>query len=53
MERKELQLRERIQRLLETYTFEEILEFNDTTPEDILVFLYFEYGLTFPENEPL
>lgn len=52
MERKELFLRERIQRLLETYSFEDILEFNEATEEDILVFLYFEYGLKFPE-EPM
>jgi hypothetical protein len=50
MERKELHLRERIQRLLETYTLEELLEYNDATEEDILVFLYFEYGLKLPEE---
>lgn len=50
MERKELYLRERIRRLLEVYSFEEILEFNEATEEDILVFLYFEYGLKFPEE---
>ena len=50
MERKELYLRERIQRLLETYTLENILELNDMTDEDILVFLYFEYGLKLPEE---
>lgn len=53
MERKELFLRERIQKLLETYSFSELLEYNDATEEDILVFLYFEYGLTFPEQEPV
>lgn len=52
MERKELYLRERIQRLLETYSFEEILEFNDMSEEDVVLFLYFEYGLQLPE-EPL
>ena len=52
MERKELLLRERIQRLLEVFSFEQILEFNDLTEEDTLVFLYLEYGLQFPE-EPL
>lgn len=52
MERKELHLRSRIQRLLEVFTFEQILEFNDMTEEDVLLFLYFEYGLQFPE-EPL
>jgi len=50
MERKELYLRERIQRLLQTYSFEDILEFNEATEEDILIFLYFEYGLVFPEE---
>ncbi len=53
MERNELFLRERIQRLLETYTLEEILELGGVTPEDVLVFLYFEFGLTFPEQEPV
>lgn len=52
MERKELFLRERIRRLLEIFTFEQILEHNDITEEDALLFLYFEYGLQFPE-EPL
>lgn len=52
MERNDLYLRERIRRLLETYSLEEILEQCDETPEDILVFLYFEYGLKFPE-EPM
>ena len=50
MERKELHLRERIQRLLESYSFEDILNFNDMTEEDVLLFLYFEYGLKFPEE---
>ena len=53
MERKELLLRERIQRLLATYSFEELLDFNETSEEDILVFLYFEYGFQFPDAEPL
>lgn len=53
MERKELFLRERIRRLLETYSFEEILEFNNATEEDILIFLYFEHGIQFPEQEPV
>jgi hypothetical protein len=53
MERKELLLRERIQRLLATYSFEDLLDYNEATEEDILVFLYFEYGFQFPEAEPL
>lgn len=52
MERKELSLRERIQKLLDTTTFADLLEHNDMTEEDVLVFLYFEYGLKFPE-EPM
>jgi len=52
MERKELVLRDRIRRLLETYSLEEVLEQCDETPEDVLIFLYFEYGLKFPE-EPM
>lgn len=50
MERKELFLRERIQRLLESYSFEEILDFNDMSEEDVLLFLYLEYGLKLPEE---
>ena len=50
MERNELVLRQSIRRLLEDYTLEEILEQCDETPEDILVFLYFEYGLKFQED---
>lgn len=50
MERNELYLRDRIRRLLEEHTLEEILEQCDETPEDILVFLYFEYGLPIPEE---
>jgi hypothetical protein len=53
MERKELHLRERIKKLLQTYSFEEILEYNNETEEDVLVFLYYEYGLQFPEQEPI
>lgn len=52
MERKELFLRERIRRLLEVFTLEQIFEFNDMTEEDVLLFLYFEHGIQFPE-EPL
>lgn len=52
MERKELYLRERIKKILDTYTFEELLEFNDLTDEDVLVFLYFDFGLKLPE-EPM
>jgi hypothetical protein len=51
MERDELKLRERIEKLLEIYSFEDIIEQNDLTIEDILVFLYNEYGLTFPPLE--
>lgn len=51
MEENELKLRERIEKLLEIYTFEDILEHNDATIEDILIFLYYEYGLKFPPME--
>jgi hypothetical protein len=51
MERDELKLRERIEKLLEIYSLEEILEHNDLSVEDILVYLYNEYGLTFPPLE--
>ena len=51
MERDEIQLRERIEKLLEIYSFEDILEHNDLSLEDVLVFLHNEYGLTFPTLE--
>lgn len=53
MERDELNLRERIEKLLEIYDFEDILEHNDLSIEDVLVFLYCEYGLDFPPLEPI
>jgi hypothetical protein len=53
MDRDDLRLRERIKQLLETYSFEEILEENGDSLEDIICFLYFEYGLKLPEMEPL
>jgi hypothetical protein len=49
VERDELRLRERIALLLEDYSLEDILETNDITVEDTLVFLYFEFGLKLPE----
>jgi len=53
MERNELLLRERIERVLDVYSLDDIFDYNDVTIEDILVFLYFEYGLKFPDKEPL
>lgn len=53
MERDELNLRLRIREVLETYKFEEILDEANEELEDILLFLYLEYGLPLPEREPL
>lgn len=53
MDRDELALRERIRILLETYTFEELLEENEIEIEDVVLFLYQEYDLHLPEMEPL
>lgn len=53
MERDELNLRLRIREVLETYTFEEILDEANEEMEDILIFLFNEYGLLLPEREPL
>lgn len=53
MDRDELVLRERIRILLETYTFEELLEENEMEIEDAVLYLYLEYGLKLPEMEPL
>jgi hypothetical protein len=53
MDRDELFLRTRIRTLLETYSFEEILEENELEIEDVVLFLYLEYGLNLPEREPL
>ena len=53
MERDELDLRLRIREVLETYTFEEILDEANIELEDIIIFLYLEYGLLLPEREPL
>lgn len=53
MDRDQLVLYTHIKKLLEVYTFEEILEYNDDTVEDILMYLFYEYGLKFPEVEPV
>jgi hypothetical protein len=47
MEREELRLRERLTKLLETYTLEEILEHNDLEPIEVLLLLY-QQGYSFP-----
>ena len=53
MDRDELFFRNKIRILLETYTFEDILEENEMELEDAVYFLYLEYGLKLPEREPL
>ena len=53
MERDELQLRERVQKILEEYTFEEILLAAGHELEDVLIFLIHEYSLDLPEQDPL
>lgn len=53
MERDELQLRERIARLLEAYSLEELLEYNEMTEEDLLVVLISGFDFTIPDMEPL
>jgi hypothetical protein len=53
MERDELALRDRIKKLLEVYDLEYILDVNDMTAEDCLVFLVQQYGLLLPDYEPL
>jgi hypothetical protein len=53
MDRDELFLREKIRTILETYSFEELLEENEMEIEDAILFLYLEYGLKLPEMEPL
>jgi hypothetical protein len=53
MERDELRLRERIARLLETYSLEELLEYNEMTEDDLLVLLISSYDFSIPDMEPL
>ncbi len=43
----------RAKELLETYSFSELLEHNELTEEDVLVFLNEQGLLTLPEVEPL
>ena len=50
MERDELRLRERIARLLETYSLEELLEYNEMTEDDLLVLLISSYDFSIPDN---
>jgi hypothetical protein len=53
MERDEIKLRDRLKAVLGVYTLEEILEQNDMTDEDLLVFLVYNYGLLLPDYEPI
>jgi hypothetical protein len=53
MDRDEILLRDKIKNLLEVYSFEEILEHNDMTIEDCIVFMIANYGLLLPDYGPL
>lgn len=53
MDRDELFLRQRIRTLLETYSFEQLLESNELEMEDIVLYLYQEEYIHLPEMEPL
>lgn len=53
MDRDELYLRDKIKNCLDVYGLEEILEINDLTIEDLLVFMVGNYGLTLPDYAPL
>jgi hypothetical protein len=53
MERDEVNLRDRVSQVLGVYTLEEVLEVNDMTVEDCLVFLVYNYGLVLPDYGPL
>jgi hypothetical protein len=53
MERDEILLRDRIKNILQTYELEEILDQNEMTIEDCLVFLVYQYGLKLPDYAPL
>lgn len=44
---------EKLKQILEVYTLEEILEYNDEEVIDILSFLVKEYKLKLPEVEPV
>jgi hypothetical protein len=46
-------LKERIERLLETYTFEELLEFNDLETLDVIEMMYQAGWIILPNPEPL
>jgi len=50
VDRGKIELLERVIRLLETYTLEDILEHNDLTQEELLVTLYVEGHIEFPEE---
>jgi len=43
----------KVERILQTYTLEEIFELNDLTEEDVLLFLVEEEFLELPDPEPV
>lgn len=43
---------DKIRALLEVYSIEEIIEYNDLEVADIVLYLVKEYGLKIPEVEP-
>lgn len=42
-----------IEKILQTYTFQEVLEINELTEEDVLLFLVEEEFLELPEPKPI
>ena len=50
MERDNIRLLERVRRLLDTYTLEDILNHNEMTEEELLCLLYTEGHIIFPEE---
>jgi hypothetical protein len=44
---------DKLNEILEVYSLEEILEYNDEEVVDILAFLIREYGLKLPEVKPI
>jgi hypothetical protein len=44
---------EKVEKALQVYSLEEILELNDLTDEDVLVFLVEQQFISLPNPEPL